>query len=169
LSDILEIKVKGAERTHEAMSRLAKKINDFRPVFKQFVPVYQSEVIQKAFDTRGAIFGKKWASYNPEYLSWKQKHYPGRQMLVLTGHLKAAAQGGSGWKQKISKKKLIMGVTGKDYFYYVQQGYTSRGGNNIEPRMYLHTNKEGHQAMPTRAQNILKGLMEKHIERLVNG
>ena len=75
-------------RLMNSLQGLTKRIDDMNPVWDKFVKWYPKEIIEKAFDTRGKIYGTRWPKYSPAYLRFKQKKYSGKQMLVIDGTLK---------------------------------------------------------------------------------
>lgn len=74
----------------------------------------------------------KWVSLSRKYKLWKDKHYPGRKILELTGSLKAAATGSTGGSMKVlpirrqSKEALEIGIKGA-YVWAHQAGNLKRG------------------------------------------
>lgn len=72
------------------MSRLREDIADWRPFWReQFVPALYRQ-IRESFVLEGANSGPRWAALSPAYGAWKQRHAPGRGILVLSGALKAS-------------------------------------------------------------------------------
>lgn len=59
-------------------------------VLPRLVPLLESETARQ-FDAQGAgpVAGS-WAPLSVEYAKWKEAHYPGRPILVLTGKLRDA-------------------------------------------------------------------------------
>ena len=78
-------------RMMQKIADLSKHIKDLTPVWKDFAKYYPEEIIEKAFTGRGTVMGAKWPAFNKQYLRWKQKHYSGKPMLVISGQLKADA------------------------------------------------------------------------------
>lgn len=89
--------------------------------------VYEFE--EKTFEAEG---NPKWVSLSRRYKMWKDRHYPGRKILELTGSLKAAATGSTGGSMKVlpirrqSKEALEIGIKGA-YVWAHQAGNLRRG------------------------------------------
>ena len=97
------------------LSRFSEGISDFRPLFSRIAGVFQQQM-KKQFQSEGALGGGRWAalSDNPKghgYKSWKQRHYPGRKIGVLTGALLSSMTGGSGWSQTIGRTSASFGMS----------------------------------------------------------
>jgi hypothetical protein len=130
--------------------KLIDNVEDMSPVFKEFLNEYK-EIIAQNFESRGKIMEReRWAQYTPIYLAWKQKHFPGKPMLEITGDLKNAALN---FQSQVGQKTLMMKVEGADYFYYVQERQTN-------PRHYFNTKDND---LPIQAWRILIERTEKHI------
>jgi hypothetical protein len=131
-----------SDRAKKTFVKLAEKIKDLTPIWSKFTDYYQNEIIPAAWSTKGAIMeGERWKPLTEKYRKWKQKKYPGKPLLVLTNKLFSAAQGGSGWYQKLKKRSMEMGVQGSLYFYYVSE-------RKKNPRKYFYTS-DG--SLPNRA------------------
>jgi hypothetical protein len=63
------------------------------------------------FGTEGAASGGKWADLTEAYAKWKDEHYPGRPIGVLTGALRSSMIGGPGYSQTISKTFASYGMS----------------------------------------------------------
>ena len=74
----------------------------------------------------------KWVSLSRRYKMWKDRHYPGRKILELTGSLKAAATGSTGGSMKVlpirrqSKEALEIGIKGA--YVWAHQAGNPKGG-----------------------------------------
>ncbi len=65
------------------------------------------------FEAEGAFEGKsRWAELSPRYKEWKERHYPDRPILVLTGKLREAATKpeAEGSLYRLEPTRLEMGV-----------------------------------------------------------
>jgi hypothetical protein len=130
---------------------LIKKIEDMSPIFQNFKTEY-SEIVNQNFGAKGKIMEReRWIPYTPAYLKFKQKKYPGKPMLEITGDLMKAA---INFDAKITKKNMIMEVKGKDYFYYVSDRETYG-------RKFFYTKDK---TMPIQAWRILIELIKKRLE-----
>jgi hypothetical protein len=166
------------ENAKQKFIRLLKNVDDMSPVFKLFIEEYK-EIVAANFESRGRIMERgKWVDYKKSsrramttrelkkgyggyegvsgsvtfspYLKWKQRHYPDKPMMELSGDLKKAADD---FKSDVGLKSLVMRVEGADYFYWVQERKTS-------PRYYFNTPDDD---LPLPAWNILIKLAEDHI------
>ena len=64
-------------------------LNLSKPFGEMAQDFYQSMVSE--FSAEGAHEGnKKWEDLSPAYRQWKQRHYPGKKILELTGRLKGS-------------------------------------------------------------------------------
>jgi len=121
------------ERAKKTFIKLASYVKDLEPVWTKFIDYWKNSVMPSTWNSEGALMeGKKWEPLTKKYKQWKEKNYPGKGMLVLSGKLFNAASGGTGWYQKLDSKKLEIGVQGKDYFYYVSERMKN-------PRKYFYT------------------------------
>jgi hypothetical protein len=138
------------ENAKKKFIKLMQNCDDLSPVFKDFVTEYK-EIVAQNFEAHGKIMERqRWVNYTPEYLYWKQKHYPGKPMLELSGDLKAAA---TNFKSDVSSKSLVMTIDGADYFFYVQERKTN-------PRHYFNTPDDD---LPIQAWKVLIEKAENYI------
>jgi len=70
------------------LTEVHERAKDFSPAWPGVIAEFhrgEEEVFQK----EGAYGGnRRWKSLQPEYAAWKEKHYPGQPLLVLTGRMK---------------------------------------------------------------------------------
>lgn len=139
------IRAQSFARTKTKFLRLKKMTSDLRPLWKEFIPFYQDVIIKGAFDTRGRVMnGQRWKPYSPKYLARRKKMgFGAGQMLVLTGEMKDAARGGSGWYQDLKKKELTIGIKRRKWWEYHQFG-----AGKIPQRPYFMTKDDD---LPARA------------------
>jgi len=109
------------------LSRIFENIaglgDDLRPVLE---PVsddfYRGEA--STFEAEGGFEGKaRWKKLSKGYRAWKDKHYPGQKIMVLTGKLKESltTRGATGSIFRLDKKSLELG-TGISYAMKHQRG-----------------------------------------------
>jgi len=151
-----DIKIKlYADRAKRTLIKLAKNVDDMKPVWERFIPYWQGTIMPETWKSQGRnMEGSKWTSLTPKYLAWKRKHHPGKRLLELSGRLFGAVTGGPGWYDKQEKKKLEIGVDGHDYFWYVSERETN-------PRRYFY-NKDGD--MPPKVWKELINMVNRHLE-----
>lgn len=91
-----------------AMLRLmAVRAGNMRPVFTVVRDMMLRDQ-RRNFDSRGGVFGDRWAALSPLTR--------GSEPLVDTGRLAAAARGGKGKVTRISKSTVRVGIN-SDIFY----------------------------------------------------
>jgi phage gpG-like protein len=156
----IDIQTIGAERSRAAFVRLANNIKDMRPVWKNYIGFHTHDLVEKAFATNGqAMTGKTWPKYSKAYKIRKRK-LGGQlgKMLVLSGKLKDAATGGTGFSSKIEKQKMTMTLSGLPYIRVHQLGFKDR---NIPARAYFFKDKND---LPPRAYAYLYKATENHLK-----
>ena len=84
------VKVSGDDYTNEQIRRLAVQLADLRGFWPLVVPVFIGWMRQQ-FETQGAFGGRRWAPLSPDYAAWKQRHAPGKGLLVFSGGIRQAA------------------------------------------------------------------------------
>jgi hypothetical protein len=149
---MIDIKMK-SDRAKKTLNKLLNRVNDMRPIWKDFIKYWQTDIMPKTWDTKGKTMGEQWKPLTPLYKKWKRKH-GNKRLMELTSRLLKATQGGQGWTEKIEKKNLAIGVSGKEYFYYVQERKTN-------PRNYFFTKKGD---MPNRAWGYLLKSVNEFLE-----
>lgn len=83
----IDVDDRDAERRLRQLSLFLSDLRPFWPVVTRLVRGWWS----RQFETRGAFGGRPWAPLSPAYREWKEKHYPGKPILVQTGALRRAA------------------------------------------------------------------------------
>lgn len=109
----------GAELTPKAINKALKEIK------KTFYKYNKEMFSNQGADNKAG----QWAELTPEYRAWKNKHYPGRPIMVLTGELQKSLIGKGNnsiaypvIKPKSSKIKLGTNII---YAEYHQKGIRS--------------------------------------------
>lgn len=81
----LTFQIPGLDSRTVALQRFSDKISDFTPFWNDyFVPNWYAMMSQQ-FRTEGGFTGSPWAPLTATYAAWKQKHWPGQPIGVLTG------------------------------------------------------------------------------------
>lgn len=84
-------------RLRFALDRFAEEIENFTPLFAIYNERFQ-EAMEHQFDTEGAYgLGRRWTRLSPAYAAWKETHYPGQPIGLLTGALYDSMTGGPGY------------------------------------------------------------------------
>lgn len=141
---VKEVQGKSFARMSMLLKKLAEQVDDLRPVWRNYIVKYQKEISPGIFATRGKVLGTRWATYSKAYLEWKQKNYPGQQMLILKGDMYNATTGGSGWRQSLTKSTMSIGIKGRPYYPVHQFGSSKR---NIPARPYFLSNEYSPRAL----------------------
>lgn len=92
-------------------NKITQYLTDFSPIF--------NEMADEFYDSQEGVFrseGKyddlsEWTDLTTRYRKWKEKNFPGRKKLELTGALKTSLtqRGGYGNITQISEKEMILG------------------------------------------------------------
>lgn len=86
----LSFQMLGKEVFVRGFNRYAHKVQDWREAFEQ---VWQNYIdINRRNFQRGG-YPQRFKSLSPAYRAWKDKHYPGRPILTLTGDLRRSMTG----------------------------------------------------------------------------
>ena len=80
----VNIQTLGHERIIRSLSRIGQWMQDLRDPFET-VASYFWTVNQENFDSQGKP--EKFKPLSPNYKRWKDKHYPGKKILQLSGRL----------------------------------------------------------------------------------
>lgn len=113
--------------------RWAKQLDDWRPVWTDVVELFRRHEVRQ-FDTEGVQTGPKWAKLSPAYAEWKQRHYPGRPILVLVGTLRQAlTKKGPGWFEVKTARSLEVGLNPATAVGKIG-GYLTTGTANMPAR-----------------------------------
>lgn len=154
------------DKTISRFERLARRVNDMRPIWKDFLKEYK-QIIAQNFEARGAIMnGQRWPVYwqdsnapDKEYRAAYYRRKKGsRPMLRLTDRLYNAATGGAGWYDKIKKKSVELGIKNVKYSKVHQYGYKKR---NIAQRPYLFAKEN---TLPARAWVMLIEITSRYVK-----
>lgn len=86
----VEVDVEGTDGYDRRLNQLAAGLADLRPFWPKIVPLWIGWMAAQ-FATEGAFGGHPWQPLSPDYYAWKQKHYPGKGLLIREGNLRTAA------------------------------------------------------------------------------
>lgn len=140
------------------LNELRREGQDNRDVFETFLDDFK-EFIGKSWAQKGRPFGKHWVGLSTKYKEWKLFNYnDGAADLILTGALRDAATGGSGWFQKVEKARATWGIDKTVIPYASVHQYGFKG---IPQRPYIATVEED---LPGPMQQRLLDLVRKKIE-----
>lgn len=86
----LKVSIVGDRQLVHGLKLWQTRISDWRP-FWDDIEQFLQDRIKLSFATEGGSSeGGRWEPLSPKYAEWKQQHYPGRGMLVLSGGLKGS-------------------------------------------------------------------------------
>lgn len=81
----ITVSLPGQEPVRVALSRFNENIADWTNYWNgYFKPAWYRHVTAH-YETQGASTGSRWQMLSPRYDAWKQKHWPGLPIGVLTG------------------------------------------------------------------------------------
>jgi hypothetical protein len=99
---VVSLIVQSEDRVVAALAALQDAMKDFQPFWRDvFAPKYFA-MVQDVFALEGTrrgargrfVAGGHWKPLTPRYKAWKEKHYPGRTILVREGKLRESLE----WK-----------------------------------------------------------------------
>jgi hypothetical protein len=86
----LRVSLPGQQPLSVGLNRLRATITDWTPYWTNyFVPAWYA-LEQAQYASEGASGGSGWPALTARYAAWKQKHYPGQPIGVLTGAARTA-------------------------------------------------------------------------------
>lgn len=104
----------------------ADSINDFTIIFEKLAEDFR-ETQKEVFKKEGANEGlSKWKPLSPKYKKWKNKFYPGRPILTLTGDMRKSLtqQNNINHIERITKNSFEIGT--KDFKTILHQKGTKK-------------------------------------------
>lgn len=111
------------------IERYSNATKDFRPVWQQIRDNFLV-IERQQFISQGSRSGSTWAPLSLNYLAWKNKYFPGKPILQLTGALIEQMTTDAGLQTEIEPLRLRMKPT-TFYAPIHQQGAPSI---NLPPR-----------------------------------
>lgn len=102
------------------LSRFGDGIKDFSPAWNQILADFL-RIEGEQFETEGHRAQRPWTPLSPTYAAWKEKNFPGRPILQLTGALWSQMTVGTGLNVSIHPLELRMQPTAY-YALFHQQG-----------------------------------------------
>jgi phage gpG-like protein len=120
----VSIKVSGDAQLERAFNLMSSRIEDWRPIWPDIGVIwYIASAAYYSTEGLGA-----WPQLSDGYKRWKEKHHPGRQILVLTGDLKASvtSKTAAGAVYRAGAKQLSIGTSIWYAKYHQQKGRKGR-------------------------------------------
>lgn len=114
-------------------------------------------VVGEQFVSEGAHgLGAKWEPLSPGYEEWKDEHYPGRPLLVLSGAMRDAylVHG----TRELTADRLVWGVT--------DQTATTDDGDLIRIAEYATAHQTGRGVVPQRKIIALNTMDRRQMDRI---
>lgn len=112
--------VMGDAQILRSFSRLADEVKDWTPAWGMIRDDFK-EIEQRQFDTQGHYGSGGWKVLSKKYERWKEKHYPGRGIMVRTGVLRESLIGGDQFVYRPEPLQMTIG-TQVPYAVYHQKG-----------------------------------------------
>lgn len=124
----LNFELVGADGVQRAIFGGISALPDLRPAWVTVAQAMQ-EMEAEAFAVEGARRGLPvWAPLSERYRRWKERHFPGRKILELTGDLRRSlAEKGRGHRRILSPTFMLFGTMirtkrGAPYAMFHQEG-----------------------------------------------
>lgn len=132
----ITVTVDGQQKFNGAIDALNRGVSDFRPVWPEIELAF-FRLMSEQFDSEGQRGGAKWKPLSEKYRQWKEKKYPGRPILHLTGRLRRSLSVVGGGDQIREPEPLSL-TLGTRVPYAV---YHQRGGGRLPARPPMQINK----------------------------
>lgn len=119
----IRFEVDGEVQFNRQLRSLQDDVKDFRPAFELIYAEFL-ETESKQFGAEGGFEGnERWKRLSEDYEKWKSRHFPGKPILELRGHLKRSLtqKGADGAVYRATEKELEMG-TSIGYAIWHQRG-----------------------------------------------
>ena len=124
---IFTVEVLGEEQVARILDGVEYRAQDMRPVWQILAEDFY-QVEEEQFATEGGFSGG-WAELSERYKAWKEAHYPGQPILVLTGALREAltTPNAAGSIYDLQRDYMMIGASRKEIPYgpYHQTGWRS--------------------------------------------
>ena len=121
---IFTVEVLGEEQVARVLDGVEYRAQDMRPIWQILAEDFY-QVEEEQFATEGGFSGG-WAELSERYKVWKEAHYPGRPILVLTGALREAitSPNARGSIYDLQRDYMMVGVSREvlPYAVYHQTG-----------------------------------------------
>jgi phage gpG-like protein len=83
----IDLKIAGDVQLRRSLIRISDRLGDLRPGLEDIADLIAEDLAKRFVSQNSPSLGR-WPPLTPAYRRWKQKHYPGRRILTLTGALK---------------------------------------------------------------------------------
>jgi phage gpG-like protein len=116
----------GDVQLERTIDRTLDALDDASPAWEVIATSFQ-RAERRQFATEGAYASGGWAPLSPKYAAWKERHYPGQPILVLTGDLKRSLTERPFGIEVIEPQRMRIGSD-------VEHGAYHQGGGGNLPR-----------------------------------
>lgn len=105
----ITFEVEGEKQLSRSLGLLIDHSSDLRPVWPEIRENF-IENEERQFSSEGHHASGGWKPLSPKYADWKERHYPGRPILVLSGALRESLTGGSGFLYRTGRLSMSIGT-----------------------------------------------------------
>lgn len=85
----LGFEIEGEQQVSRALLASEDALEDLGPAFRVIGERVQAAA-REQFETQGSRGGERWTKLSDDYREWKDRHFPGRPILVRQGGMKGA-------------------------------------------------------------------------------
>jgi len=148
----LKLDIIGEKSVVRGMDALIQHLGkDLRPMLEAVREWWYSWQSAVFAEEGSELLGRKWQPLSHNYAAWKERHFPGRPILELTGALRDAMTGkGSGAWRKVEKKSMTLGTQGIDYTFA-----HNFGTDRLPARKFIGSTREALVDLDKRMQDVL--------------
>lgn len=82
---VFRLQAPGQESVRLALSRFSDKVSDFQPYWQDYFRPAWLRSVTMHYESQGATSGEPWPPLSEAYGAWKQRHWPGMPIGVLSG------------------------------------------------------------------------------------
>lgn len=108
-----------------ALTRVSERSADLRPALDA-VADFVADVNKQQFEQQAGSVSGRWDPLSPRYKAWKDKHHPGKPILVLSGRLRRDLTVRPFGIERIDANSLLVG-SDAPYADAHQEGRPGRG------------------------------------------
>lgn len=106
----LRIRSTGFEAVSTLMNRMLRTVSDLTPAWPAVEAEFRKIEFEQFESEGGSGQSGKWPALSPKYKAWKERHFPGRKIMELTGRSKRSLVGRTGDSiVQYSPKRLVIG------------------------------------------------------------
>ena len=133
----LTFEVGGVNQLKAKLSRFSDYITNWKPLYEELSDDF-SDIMREQFASEGAYASGGWTKLSSKYSEWKEKNFPGRSILVLSGNMQSSLtfKNDSNAIREIDETTMRLGSKDiKAYWHHF-----GKGGNPARPIMKLTSN-----------------------------